>query len=202
MSKKNRRTTEKEDEKGWSAPIWVAVVTGIVTIVVAIIGLIGNLFGIWVTIKPTVTPQSFQYTPLSPTATNVITDTQTPELISIEPIQTPSEAYETATSPTGIMYVILTANQTSGRAPLTVKLDARTSYLRAPDGTIFECSKGACSYTWYVYFNGVQFTEPLETRGNVDFKFDKRGTYFVSVYICHGAENPICASGGTVIVVE
>jgi hypothetical protein len=100
------------------------------------------------------------------------------------------------------MQVKISANQTRGSAPLSVTLNAKDSFLRNENGDIYECSKGACKYTWYVYLNGNQFIDPMETRGTFNYKFDKRGTYFVSVYICHGTEAPNCASGGTVIVVE
>jgi hypothetical protein len=100
------------------------------------------------------------------------------------------------------MQVKITANQFSGRAPLNITLNAKDSFVRAPDGAIFECRKGGCSYIWYVYFNGEQFIEPRETNGTLELLLEKRGNYFVSVYICHGADAPTCASGGTVVIVE
>jgi hypothetical protein len=100
------------------------------------------------------------------------------------------------------MFVTLLANQTAGRAPLTVKFDARSSYLRAADGTIFECSKGACRYSWDISSNGPKITKPDTSGGTLEFRFEKKGIYSISVYICHGATNPTCGSGAILVIVN
>lgn len=212
MSNKNKtKPTNTETNKGWSVPIWVALITGIVTITVAIIS--SPPFQRLFDPDPSPTPiptdspvptSTFTLQPDTPAPSPFFTETYTPTLPPTETVTfTPLPATLTPTSglPIG-MQVKITANQTSGRAPLNVTLNAKDSFVRAPDGSIFECRKGGCSYTWYVYVNGEQFIEPRKTNGTLELKLGKRGNYFVSVYICHGADNPTCASGGTVVIVE
>lgn len=201
MGKKSVKPAGNKNTREWTAPIWVAVITGVVSLLLAIFAFppFQKLFDP----KPTTTPT------VPPTLIVAATNSPVPEPTPTPTFTfTPTEALEpsptftqTPALPIG-MQVKLTANQTSGRPPLTVKLDARDSYLRAENGEIFSCRKGACSYVWYVYLNGQEFIKPLETRGTFEYTFDKKGTYLISVYICHGAVSPICGSGSTPIIVQ
>ncbi|MFN8386551.1 MAG: hypothetical protein U0V48_17285 [Anaerolineales bacterium] len=49
---------------------------------------------------------------------------------------------------------------------------------------------------------GGQPVKQTEKGGYIDFMFDKKGNYYINVNVCHGADNPTCASGGTVVIVE
>jgi hypothetical protein len=137
---------------------------------------------------------------LSPTPTEIIlpVETSTPEIISS------STAAPDSPSPTSSvaaeMFVHIAASQTTGKAPFTVKFEARDSYVQAPDGTIYECSKGACRYSWYIFWNGQEFARPDSTRGTLDFRFQQKGTYSISVYICHGSESPTCGNAATLVI--
>ena len=201
---KTNTSEEKKQgaERAAFVPLWVAVVTGIVTITVALIG--SPLFEKWLEPKPTPSPtftaSTFPIAIFSPTSPEIVlpVDTSTPEIISANtatpnlPSPTPSE--------TSIMYVSIAANRTSGEAPLTVKLDARDSYVVAPDGTRFECRKGACRYTWHIFLNGQAFATPDTTGGTLEFRLQNKGIYSISVYICHGSKSPTCGNGATLVI--
>lgn len=221
MSKKKKtpvKTDVKtETNKGWSVPIWVALITG----VVSIIGVLFAFPPFQRMFDPEPSPtavhtdspaptNTFTLQPDTPAPGLTFTETYTPTFALTETF-TPTATFmfvpptSTLTPTSGLsigMQVKITANQFSGRAPLNVSLSAKDSFVRAPDGAIFECRKSGCSYIWYVYFNGEQFIDPQKTNGTLELKLEKRGNYFVSVYVCHGADSPTCASGGTVVVVE
>jgi len=214
MSKKKDRR-DKPTKKKSDTTVIVAVIGAIVTIVVALLGFPPLIA--YLTPSPAATPvpsfsssstNTSQPDTLTPSLT--FTETDTPTFAPTETF-TPTATFtfvpltSTFTPTSGLpigMQIKITANTTNGRAPLNVTLNARDSFVRALDGTIFECRKGGCSYTWYVYVNGQQFIDPQKTNGTLELKLGKRGNYFVSVYICHGADNPTCASGGTVVIVE
>jgi hypothetical protein len=192
---------KRKKKSGISPQIWTAIITTIGVIIVALLAFppVQELFKSKP--SPTITSTLQPDTPTpSPTFTETHTPTSSPTE-TLEPIQPFTAFTPTSGSPIG-MQVKITANTTNGRAPLDVTLNAKDSFVRAPDGTIFECKKGGCSYIWYVYLNGEQFIDPQKTSGTLGLKLDKRGNYFVSVYICHGADAPTCASGGTVVIVE
>lgn len=211
----------KNDKKEKAKEAQAAVISARATIIVALIGLAGTLIGVLfdfqpfsrlfdtsatatLTITPTFTLTATETTTLQPSPTPTFTFTLTETLT---PTATFTQISPTATfTPTpGLsigMQVKITANQLRGNAPLNVTLSAKDSFVRAPDGNIFECRRGGCSYIWYVYLNGEQFIEPQKTGGTLELKLGKRGNYFVSVYICHGADAPTCGSGGTVVIVE
>lgn len=210
MGKKSVKPAGNKNTREWTAPIWVAVITGVVSLLLAIFAFppFQKLFDP----KPTTTPTA------PPTLIIAATDSPAPEptptptftftpTVTLTPTATftPTLLSETLTPTSGLplgMQVIVISNPPRGKAPLTVKLDARDSFVRAPDGTLFECRKGACKYIWQVTFGGKPFIESRETRGTLELNLEKRGNYFVSVYICHGADTPTCASGGTVVIVE
>lgn len=203
--------SKKKSKTRISPQIWVAIITTAGVIIGALFAFppFQRLFDSTPIPIPTNTPSPtavFTFQSDTPTLSPTYTETFTPTA-SLTPTQTftpvpPTSTFTLAPSlPIG-MQVKITANQLSGRAPLNVRLNAKDSFVRALDGTIFECRKGGCRYIWYVYFNGEQFIEPRDTGGTLELKLEKRGNYFVSVYICHGADSPTCASGGTVISVE
>ena len=204
---KTNTSEEKKQgtERAAFVPLWVAVVTGIVTITVALIG--SPLFEKWLEPKPTPSPTftaSVSASPptgsFSPTSTETILPVLTPSLEVIPPATVAPNLPSPTSSETAIMYVSIAANRTSGEAPLTVKFDARDSYVVAPDGTRFECRKGACRYTWHIFLNGQAFATPDTTGGTLEFRFQNKGTYSVSVYICHGSKSPTCGNGATLVI--
>jgi len=100
------------------------------------------------------------------------------------------------------LIVLLQANKTSGRRPLTVKLDARESYLTDYDGQTYVCRNGACYYTWKVYSNGQPMGKSVtDSGGTFDYTFGKEGTYMITVWICRGRDGADCGGSGTQIIV-
>ncbi len=210
----NNSTDNKKDNTG-TVQIIVSIITGVVAIVVALIGLAGVL-----------APLKANSTPAAPTAISISTDTTVPTFTLqpdtpipspfftevYTPTLSPTETFTPISSPTltftpnsGLpigMQVKVTADPSRGRPPLTVRLDARDSYLRAPNGDIFECRNGACKYTWYLTVTGGQPEELDSKSGFIQLTFDRRGTYYINVYVCHGSDNPTCNSGGAIVIVE
>ena len=209
MGNKNDKKEKSAKQKKIDATIIVALIGAITTIIVALISRPPS--------SPTATPVS--PSPLPPTNTTQ-PETVTPSPTFAETLIPTSEPSETFTPtitftlipptstltpipglPTG-MQVIVVANPPSGKKPLKVTIDARDSFLRAANGDIFECKHGACSYTWYLTIPGGQSVKQPEKDGYINFTFEKKGNYYINVYVCHGADNPTCASGGTVVIVE
>jgi hypothetical protein len=105
-------------------------------------------------------------------------------------------------SPKPALIVILEASRTSGRAPLTVKLDARASYLTDYGGQTYVCRNGACYYTWKVYENGQQIGRSVTNSGGTfDYRFGRRGNYVITVWVCRGRDRVDCGGSGAQIIV-
>lgn len=211
--RKDKSAEEKPTKEKPDKTVTVALIGAIVTIVVALLGfppLIAYLTPSQTDtpVAPTLLPptNTFQPETLTPSPTFIeaitLTFTSTESLtptFTFTPI--PPLAAFTPTLPIG-MQVKVIANPPSGKKPLKVKIDARDSFLRAPNGDIFKCRNGACSYTWYLTLPGGQPVKQTEKGGYIDFTFDNKGTYYINVYVCHGSDNPTCNSGGTNVIVE
>lgn len=132
------------------------------------------------TFDPTFTP--FPSPTSTVTATAIPTDTITP-------------------LPQPKLIVLLQANKTSGKAPLSVKLDARESYLTDYAGQRHVCRNGPCHYTWKVYANGQQIGKSVTgSGGTFDYRFGKKGIYTVTVWICRGQDRLDCGGSGIQIL--
>lgn len=178
------------------AQIIIAVISGIVTVLVALIGLAGVIAGLKANSTPTPPFQPSQVNTPTLTATVSIPDIQTPIITAtqLEVALTPPTITPTTANVGFGMHVVLTANQTSGIRPLDVRFDARGSYFIAPDGMQFNC--GACQYTWEIRKDGATIFGPREEDGSFTYKFQDRGTYYVSVYVCRTGSVTDC--NGTV----
>jgi hypothetical protein len=105
-------------------------------------------------------------------------------------------------SPSPIMFVELLADKTSGKAPLTVKFDARGSYLLMPDGQRNPCRGGACHFTWKIYASGQQEgNSETASGGTFQHVFGTRGNYMVTVDVCWGKERDYCKGSGMPVTV-
>ena len=210
MGQETDKTNTNEEKKQGAeraafVPLWVAVVTGIVTISVALIG--SPLFEKWLEPKPTPSPTFIASVTVPPptdsfslTSAETIFPVVTPSLDIIPPTTAAPNLPSPTSGETAEMFVRIAASQTTGKAPFTVKFDARVSYVQAPDGTIYECRRGACRYSWYVFLNGQDFDKPDTTDGTLEFRFQNKGTYSISVYICHGSKSPTCGNGATLVI--
>jgi hypothetical protein len=205
MGQETGKTNSHEAKKrGPDATVMVAIITVIGTIMVALFNFPPFLRLFDPNPSPTPSPTLDTSTAslasaISPTLTEIIlpVETSTPEIISSNTVTlspTPSIAAE--------MFVSIVASRTTGRAPLTVRFDAKGSYVKAPDGKIFECSKGACRYIWSILLNGQEVARPDVTGGTMDFRFEETGTYLTSVYICHGSKSPTCGNGFIFVIVN
>lgn len=95
------------------------------------------------------------------------------------------------------MHVRVYADKTSGKAPLSVKLDARDSFLRDAAYKIYECKSGPCTYTWEVYSGGTKLGKTVSnSTGTFQYKFGKRGMYMITVVVCRGGGSADCNGGG------
>lgn len=182
---------------------------------VAIIGLIGTITVAWfgyrsnhpestpiVILTSTTMPSSAPYlADLSIGPTGTPSPTILPSLTSTTPATVvPSETITLMPQPK--LIVRLEVDRTSGKKPLTVKLDARESYLTDYDGKMYICRDGACYYTWKVYSNGQQIGKSVtDSGGKFDYTFGKQGTYTITVWICRGRDGVDCDGSGTQIIV-
>lgn len=194
------------------APVLVAIITAIATIIVSVLGspLLIKMWEMKLTSSPVVStsaPPASAITetvaPLSsdtlaPFATNIfapsaspsLTDTLTPIIISTD---TPS-------SPR--ILVSLFADIVSGRSPLDVKFDARSSYLLTPDGIQHPCQTGACHYTWKANLIGQVSGRPdTDSGGTFRHTFSDKGTYIVTVQVCWGKDRLYCSETSAFIEV-
>lgn len=220
MGKKSQRSKNthfpqpKQAESG-NPTVVVTLITVIGTVTVALITVLFQfppfiaLFQKVPTVTPTVisvapiaSPTFFTETPFSLINLPLITDT--PELSSITATVTntpppTSTATENSSLPIG-MSVLLSADKTTGKTPVTVKFDARNSFLRASDGTIYPCKGGPCHYTWEVYTGGQRIKTTTNSSGTFEYTFGKKGTYFVTVLVCRGLNNSDCKGSGAQVV--
>jgi hypothetical protein len=182
---------------------------------VAIIGLIGTITVAWFSFKsnhPEPAPILILTSTTMPSSTPFFADTSigltdrpSPTILPSFTSTTPTTAVPSETitlMPQPKLIVRLEIDRTSGKKPLTVKLDARESYLTDYDGQIYICRNGACYYTWKVYSNGQQIGKSVtDSGGKFDYTFGKQGTYTITVWICRGRDGVDCDGSGTQIIV-
>jgi hypothetical protein len=191
---------------------------GIAQIAIAAIGLIGTITVAWLSYKatrPEPTPVPVFTSTAIPSPTLLSTDIPAtftelpsatfvpdPSATSTDPATVvPSETITLIPQPK--LIVLLQANKTSGKAPLSVKLDARDAYLTDYDGQRHVCRDGTCHYTWKIYSNGQQIGKSVtDSGGTLDYKFGKKGIYTVTVWICRGQDKLDCGGSGIQIVVS
>jgi hypothetical protein len=188
--------------KGVDPSVWVALIGGLVTVIVALLSFPPLLT--WLQSTPTPTTTSIPILTDTPISVALTLLTNTPNLSTVTPTMTemiiaPPSATETPSLPIG-MHVRLYADKTTGKAPLTVKLDARDSFLRAPGGEIYGCKSGACVYTWEVYAGGQRIGKPVNnSTGTFQYSFGKKGSYFITVVVCRGGGSSDCNGSGAQI---
>lgn len=121
------------------------------------------------------TPTLSQAALESETPINASTDTLTP-MISASPL--PDTVKEK-------MMPIFYGSPLDGKAPMLVNFNARESFVILPDGTSIPCgTTRLCDYTFKVMLNDKVFKEDANTNGLYSYRFEKRGVYTVTVYVC------------------
>lgn len=207
--KTSNRNTNKDKARKVEATVWVAVISGIFTVIVTLLN--SPTFVAYFAPKPTLTSlptftltSIFSPTPLSsdtlvPFATNTFAPSASPSLTDTP---TPIIILPTETPPTSRILVGLSADSVSGKSPLTVKFDARSSYLLTPDGERHPCQTGACHYTWKAYLRGQQAgRSDTDSGGTFHHTFRDKGSYIVTVQVCWGKDRLYCTEASTFIEV-
>ena len=173
-----------------NAVIWAAVITGIVTIIVTILGfppLIAKLDAVW---NPTPTISATPASTETPTPSSIVSPTETPgQTIATPPANTPTDTViPTQPQGNGTMIAQINTNAYEGRAPLRVTFRADASYVTFPDGSVETCKYAhVCSYTWDVREqNGPTIHGPVTGGSEFSYEFSRRGVYMVVVYVCRG----------------
>lgn len=196
MSKKDRQHKFNKAEKSASKPepersnamIWVAVIGGMVSIVLAVLGfppLINYLNTKWNSIPTLIpTPALSPIPSESPTIENlpnlIFTETLTPFLT-----ETPSSV--ASPNETGVMKAQIVYFYGTGKAPLQGTFKADSSFVSYSDGTSLDCAfKNVCSFTWDVRLDGKTVYGPIAGESAFSYTFQKRGNYMVVVYVCRG----------------
>ncbi len=114
--------------------------------------------------------------------------------------ETPFTVSPSPTAPLNKMIIVLHANMTSGKAPLSVNFNASDSFMELADGSTWACSQAhLCTYTWTVNRANKQVGKPVKGSGKFSYTFSVKGTYFITAYVCRGA---ICNAGGITVVIK
>ena len=192
----NGKNKDDASEKVRTIEARAKIVVAIITLVVALIGLINALpWKEWFPANPTSTA----------TATSTITETllplvlpsqtsfPTPVLINTAISTAAPTQISTATaspSPepkTDRMDAILVANLLEGKAPLVVNFDARASSIQFADGSVSECGNSQfCSFIFTIIPDGRPADTFNQLEGRLSYKFGRKGEYIVAVYVCRG----------------
>lgn len=191
MTKRLKTNTTKEDPTVKVAKITqVGVVVGLIitALVAPIVVTIANKV---INADPTPTPTFKSITTAEIPFSSI--ETQTP-VLNITPMDTvvqgtfPAPITNTPDSLVAeIMNVQLNFSSSSGKAPLTVNFNAKSSYVSRSDGTILTCAeKNVCSYTWDVRAGNTSISGPISGDGVFSYTFQKKGGYLVVVYVCRG----------------
>jgi hypothetical protein len=209
MGQKTRKSKTNENKKSSLEPsVLTALITAIVTITVALLGFppIIRFFAPEPTLTPSPTftvisifsPTHLSSDTLTPSATNTFAPSAHPSLTDTPtPIIIPTDI-----PPSSRILVSLFPDSVSGKSPLTVKVDARSSYLLTPDGERHPCQTGACHYTWKVYFKGQQLGRAdADSGGSIRYTFSDKGRYIVTVQVCWGKDRLYCTENSTIIEV-
>lgn len=169
-----------KNKKGLDPTVWVAIVTLIGTIVVALLNY-KPIEAWWnARLNATNTPALAVETVESPTSSPPA------ETLVIEPTIIFTET-PTLIAAIGKMNAQLVYNYATGNPPLNVTFNAHSSYLSFPDGTIQDCVfKNVCSYTWDVRQGSTPIYGPETGGGMFSYTFQKSGDYTVVVYVCRG----------------
>ncbi|HSL29394.1 MAG TPA: hypothetical protein VK900_09370 [Anaerolineales bacterium] len=198
-----------KEKKGSETQVWIALIGALTTIILALLSfppLIARLTPVpTLTIAPSPAVLS-NHTPTANTVIDLPLSMDTPPVtITVTltaPVLTSPVITDTPSAPIG-MHPRLVADRTSGKAPLTVKLDARDSFLRAPGGEIYSCRGGACEYTWEVYSGGQRIGRPQHnSTGTFQYTFGNKGIFFITVWVCRGGGSSDCNGSGAQIVVN
>ena len=194
-------TTSKTEKN--NASIWVAIITGVVSITLGILGfppLVTYLNAQWnntptpqpteaIFLVPSETPVFSILTIATPQETNIVTPTIT---------TTPTSTFEPIS---GVMNAQISYNYSTGNAPLNVSFNAHASYVSYPDGQKVECQfENVCTYTWDVRTKeGKTISSPTGGPAEFSYTFSKKGEYMVVVYVCRG---DVCNFSAANIVVK
>ena len=206
MSTGTNSSTSQATTRGIRTEMLIAIVGALATIIAALLSFPPFIALFQEDPTPTATVTSVGIT----ATTALYIDTALPVANSplptnnsgLDATPTVTLATETPSLPIG-MHVRLYADRTSGKAPLTVKLDARDSFLRAEGGEIYGCRSGACVYTWEVYSGGQRIGKPVDnSTGTFQYTFGNKGSYFITVWVCRGGGSSDCNGSGAQFIVN
>lgn len=199
-AKKPRRKGKPKPKDNSNTAIVVAVIGIIGTIIAALLG--SPLLERWIgPAVPTATPTEFV------TATPfivVVTSTEppvTPPTTTLTPtLENTATASSSPEPKVDKMTAILEATKLTGKSPLNVNFDARTSYADFAVGNNATCGNNPfCSYLFTIYHDSKIVERISNNTGMLRYTFNGRGQYFVNVYVCRGGT---CEDDGVTINVK
>ena len=199
--KKTKEETPAPVAEKSNATIWVAIITGIVSITLGILGFPPLITYLNSQLNNTPTPHPTQPIPpiLSETPTTSViatfqeTLTVTPTLTAIPTI--------TLIPTNGSMNAQISYNYSTGNAPLNTSFNAHSSFVSYPDGQKVECKfENVCTYLWDVRTKeGKVISGPTQGSADFSYTFSKKGEYMVVVYVCRGE---VCNFSAATIIVK
>lgn len=182
-----KKKNSQNEENNQNTAIWVAIIGGIVSIILAILAfppLTDLINSKW---NPTPTPIPTDTSIPSETASVRLEDTFTPNPINFStqsPTDVPTSTLENNKE---FMTVILIASANEGRMGSTVNFNARDSYVTFPDATTSTCiNQNVCTFQWDVRLDGLTIYGPVQNGNTFSYKFEKKGSYTIVVFVCRG----------------
>lgn len=211
-AKKERKTKKRNNKKAIRPEVIIAAITAVATIITTTIVALPSLLPYFASIQPSPTPtftSTSSPTPfIADTFTPVFTDTPT----FVAPPLSTSTSTSTATitvtppapitpTPAPILIIQLSYDKSAGRSPLTVKFDARESYLLDSDRKQHPCKYGSCNFTWKVILDNRQLSKStVDSSGRLQYTFEKPGRFLIALWVCR-KDVGICAGAGVYILV-
>ena len=161
------------------------------------------------TATPTIskTPTEFVTATKYPTTTPIIvvvTSTEAP-VTPPTPTLTPTPQNTATASPSpepkvDTMTAVLQATRLTGKAPLTVNFDARTSQAEFAEGGSVPCGNNpSCSYAFTIYRDSKVVERISNNTGLLPYTFNNKGQYSVNVNVCRGEA---CNDDGVTVTVK
>lgn len=199
--KKTKKETPAPTAEKSNATIWVAIITGIVSITLGILGFPPLITYINLQLNNTPTPQPTQPIHLisseTPTTSVIVTPQET---ITVAPTPTIPPTF-TLVPTNGSMNAQISYNYSTGNAPLNVSFNAHSSFINYPDGQKVECQfENVCTYLWDVRTKeGKVISSPTQGPAEFSYTFSKKGEYMVVVYVCRGE---VCNFSAATIIVK
>lgn len=188
-----------------NSAVIAALVTGLCGLIGAVITTTLNPeFFIPDRLTPTTLPTYFPFetptfgdetsTPIMDAATPSLTPTFYPTHVLPTLTETP------APTPSEVMTVVLEPSSYSVKLGQHVNINARKSYVKFRDGSIYNCANyRLCTFSWTIFHRESGDRVSMDTDdGILSYTFPRKGNYLITAYVCRG----VCGIGFASVTVR